>query len=339
MGTDKALPPIIGAGFSWIALVHSGLRARLTWPSCCLGLRALPIAPSLAPPWKTHTARTPDPGSARPNTGSHRRGNRPLEWERMADYWPGNGLERASHIMRLAFDSAGDLWIACRGDGLYEWVGYGNWEGWEDQQGLPSASIWAIVPANVDRVFLGTESGPAWIDPRSGLAGSLSNQRRWTLGQTNGMLTERDGSLLAGTASGVILRIDPKTGRVEQKGKVQRVLSVRLRISPVAYSLKHLRVSISAKPGPQRQVFVAGWKAGAPSDRSSSLGWKPGPQRQVFVAGVESRGPSDRSSSLGGKPGLPRPGGTGLKPWMPCWGFQQGLRRLYIARRRCLVSG
>ena len=67
---------------------------------------------------------------------------------------------------------------------------------------------------------MGTESGPAWIDPRSGLAGSLSNQRRWTLGQTNGMLTERDGSLLAGTASGVILRIDPKTGRVEQKGKV-----------------------------------------------------------------------------------------------------------------------
>jgi len=186
-------------------------------------------------PRSTRFADRSIPGSALENPYSHapliqdRQGRILAPTEEGIARWNGNewqiigranGLERASHIMRLAFDSAGDLWIACRGDGLYEWVGYGNWEGWEDQQGLPSRSIWAITPANADRVFLGTDRGPAWIDPRSGLAGSLSNQRRWTLGQTNGMLTERDGSLLAGTASGVILRIDPKTGRVEQKGKV-----------------------------------------------------------------------------------------------------------------------
>jgi diguanylate cyclase (GGDEF)-like protein len=131
-----------------------------------------------------------------------------------------NGLERASHIMSLAFDPAGDLWIASRGDGLYLWVGYGNWEGWGDQQGLPSRSIWDIAPASADRVLLGTELGPAWVNPRSGLAGRLSHQRRWTLGQTNAVLAGRDGSLLAGTASGSILRINPKTGRIEQKEKV-----------------------------------------------------------------------------------------------------------------------
>jgi diguanylate cyclase (GGDEF)-like protein len=174
-----------------------------------------------------------------------------------------NGLERASHIMSLAFDPAGDLWIASRGDGLYEWVGYGNWEGWGDQQGLPSASIWAIVPANVDRVFLGTESGPAWIDPRNGLAGSLSTQRRWAFGQASGMVADRDGSLLVMTASGAILRIDSKTGRVEQKTKVPaRIVN--------AIEDSSGRVFIETFDG----IYLR--EAGAPSDRSSSLGWKAG---------------------------------------------------------------
>ncbi len=132
-----------------------------------------------------------------------------------------NGLERASHIMSLVFDAAGDLWIASRGDGLYQWPGYGNWEGWGDQQGLPSASIWSIAPAGAGRVFLGTERGPAWIDPRNGLAGSLLTQGQWAFGHGSGMVVDHDGSLLAATASGAILRINPKTGRTEQRARVQ----------------------------------------------------------------------------------------------------------------------
>ena len=131
-----------------------------------------------------------------------------------------NGMERAPRIVDMAFDAAGDLWFGSRGDGLYEWAGYEDWEGWGDQQNLPSASIWAIALVSADRVFLGTDRGPAWIDPHDGSSGPLSDGRRWAYGQMGGMVVDRDGSLLAGTASGIILRIDPRTGRMEQTAKV-----------------------------------------------------------------------------------------------------------------------
>jgi diguanylate cyclase (GGDEF)-like protein len=188
-----------------------------------------------------------------------------------------NGLERASHILSLAFDPAGDLWIASRGDGLYTWVGYGNWEGWGDQQGLPSRSIWAIAPANAGRVFLGTELGPAWIDPRSGLAGSPSTQQRWTLGQTSGMLTDRDGSLLAGTASGSVLRIDSRTGRVQPIAKVPARI-------------------VNVIEDPSRRLFIETLEgvylreAGVPNDKSSSQVRRAGAASTIFskVEAVDS---------------------------------------------------
>ena len=138
-----------------------------------------------------------------------------------------NGMGRATRIVAMVFDESGDLWFASNGDGLFEWTGYGDWEGWSDQQNLPSAGIWALIPASATRVFVGTDRGPGWVDPHDGSAGSLSAHRRWVFGQMGGMVVDRDGSLLAGTASGAILRIDPRTGRTEQTGKLPtRIVSI-----------------------------------------------------------------------------------------------------------------
>ncbi len=131
-----------------------------------------------------------------------------------------NGLERASRILSLAFDTAGDLWIASRGDGLYQWVGYDDWESWSELQGLPSTGIWAIAPLNADRLLVGTERGPAWIDPRTGVAGPLSTLQPWPFGQVRGIGIERDGSLSVATFAGSILRLDPRTGRTDQIAKL-----------------------------------------------------------------------------------------------------------------------
>ncbi len=130
-----------------------------------------------------------------------------------------NGMDRADHIEDMVFDAAGDLWFASRGEGLYQWVGYANWEGWNYQQGLPSADIWAIAMANADHVFVGTDGGPAWIDQRNGTTTEISAQWSWPYGRMGGMIVDRDGSLLAGTATGDILRIDPKTGRMKRAAK------------------------------------------------------------------------------------------------------------------------
>jgi diguanylate cyclase (GGDEF)-like protein len=172
-----------------------------------------------------------------------------------------NGMERAPRIVDMTFDAAGDLWFGSRGDGLYEWAGYEDWGGWGDQQNLPSANIWAITLVSADRVFLGTDRGPAWIDPRDGSSGPLSDGRRWAYGQMGGMLADRDGSLLAGSASGAILRINPKTGRIVQTAKVPARI-------------------INALKDPSGRIYFETLdglytrEAGVPSDRSSSLGWK-----------------------------------------------------------------
>lgn len=131
-----------------------------------------------------------------------------------------NGLLHSSHITGMAFDAAGDLWLGSLGDGLYNWTGYADWAGWGNGQGLPSASVWSIVVSRPDRVFIGTDKGPAWIDPRSGTSHALFTGSRWTFGQLGSMGFDRDGSLWAGTFNGALLRIDPKTGSTVQTARL-----------------------------------------------------------------------------------------------------------------------
>ena len=135
-----------------------------------------------------------------------------------------NGMQRTTHISGMVFDAVGDLWLSSRGNGVSHWVGYRDWEGWDDAQGLHSAMIWSVLPVSADRVLVGTEKGPAWINPRTGEAGSLSSVRPWTYGQVDVMGLAADGSVWATTFSGAVLRIDPKTGRTEQTAKLPSLI-------------------------------------------------------------------------------------------------------------------
>ncbi len=139
-----------------------------------------------------------------------------LKWRQIGS---DNGLH-TGHITSMAFDAAGDLWLGGFGHGLYHWIGGEDWEGWTDLGGLPSANILSAFPIREDRVLVGTEKGPAWVDPRSGSAGPLFSGHKWTYGQVSGIGANRDGSVWAGTFSGAILRIDPKTGRVDETAKL-----------------------------------------------------------------------------------------------------------------------
>jgi diguanylate cyclase (GGDEF)-like protein len=131
-----------------------------------------------------------------------------------------NGLQLTGHVASTAFDAAGDLWFATQGDGLYNWTGYEDWEGWNDAQRLPSAVVWSMMAARDGRIFLGTDKGPGWIDPRSGASGRLFDQPRWTFGQVDTLGTNPDGSLRAGTFSAAVLRIDARTGKTTQSAKL-----------------------------------------------------------------------------------------------------------------------
>jgi len=135
-----------------------------------------------------------------------------------------NGLLHSSHVTGMAFDATGDLWLASHGDGLYNWTGYEDWAGWSGVQRLSYAAVWSIVPSRQGRVFIGTDKGSGWIDPRSGLSGPLSPASRWSFGQVGSMAADRDGFLWAGTFSGAVLRIDPRTGRTVQTARLPGVI-------------------------------------------------------------------------------------------------------------------
>jgi diguanylate cyclase (GGDEF)-like protein len=136
------------------------------------------------------------------------------------DHWQiidrNSGLPRNNQIAAMVFDAAGDLWLGSYGDGLYNWSGYRQWEGYADDKRLPSLIIWAIDSSHPDRVIVGTDKGPAWIDPASGQSGPLLKSGKWTAGLIVAMRREHDGSLWAATNSGSVLRIDDRTGQTTQ---------------------------------------------------------------------------------------------------------------------------
>jgi diguanylate cyclase (GGDEF)-like protein len=143
-------------------------------------------------------------------------------WEKTA--WrligPANGLLRISRISGMKFDAAGDLWLSGTGSGIHHWIGYRDWEGWTDTQGLPSAMIWNIAPLPNGQVMVGTETGPARIAPHSGSVENLTSNHPWAFGQLDAMGVDPNGSLWAGTFSGATLRIDPKTGHTVQTARL-----------------------------------------------------------------------------------------------------------------------
>jgi diguanylate cyclase (GGDEF)-like protein len=136
---------------------------------------------------------------------------------------PSNGTH-IGHITSMAFDTVGDLWMGSFGYGIYHWIGRESWEGWTELQGLPNANILSTFPFRDDRVLVGTEKGPGWLNPRSGSAGLLFSTKKWTYGQVSGIGVNPDGSAWAGTFSGAIVRINQKTGRVNETAKLPALI-------------------------------------------------------------------------------------------------------------------
>jgi diguanylate cyclase (GGDEF)-like protein len=135
----------------------------------------------------------------------------------------GSGL-RASHIISMVFDRDGDLWLGSAGRGLYHWIGYGNWEGWTELQGLPSAGIWSLGPFPGGQVYAGTETGPATVDLSTGAVRPLFDSSLWSYGQVGGIVQDSTGLIWAGTKSGAVLRIQPSTHRVQSMATIPSVI-------------------------------------------------------------------------------------------------------------------
>jgi diguanylate cyclase (GGDEF)-like protein len=131
----------------------------------------------------------------------------------MGDHWrlvtQRNGLSRYD-ISVLVTDREGSIWIGIVGHGIFRWVGQDEWESYTAAEGLSDDIVWSTQRDPSGRLWIGTESGLDYLDPKSNVV------RHW---QREGISTTRalalaldpKGGLWMGSGSGALLRIDTRS--------------------------------------------------------------------------------------------------------------------------------
>ncbi len=133
-------------------------------------------------------------------------------WE---TYGKENGLVAAGGVTAILHDRSHGTWLATRGRGLQHWLGYGNWENWTTQQGLPDD---VIISARRDRqgaLHIGTRSGHAMMSPGANKFTTPATPPALAGQQWASMEVDSSGRLWTGSYSGMLMRYLPESGKTE----------------------------------------------------------------------------------------------------------------------------
>lgn len=125
-----------------------------------------------------------------------------------------NGLPGDS-VSSVYLDREGSVWLGMNGRGLARWIGYGEWEGFSDNEGLGNETVWQIVAGPGGDVWAGTGDGVYRVTD-TGCAYSIRKAREFPSGPIIAMLAARDGAIWAAPQSGHLYRRDPHTGRTRE---------------------------------------------------------------------------------------------------------------------------
>lgn len=137
-----------------------------------------------------------------------------------------NGLRIAGGLNALLFDKDGGMWMGARGQGLINWLGYGNWENWTSAQGLPDDVVLSFVRDKTGVLHIGTRSGPAHFRASEhrfavskGKSGNSDNQ--WS-----SLAVDRQGNVWGSTYTGLLMRHDIMTGADIEVAKLPLIHNV-----------------------------------------------------------------------------------------------------------------
>jgi len=115
------------------------------------------------------------------------------------------GLPAGGRLRAILRDREGGLWMGMLGAGVFRWRGYGQWENWSVESGLPHAVIWRFAragPPGRQALYAATGAGVAAFDAQAGRFRVLAP----TVGQeTLALASDANGSLWAGTSHGRLL--------------------------------------------------------------------------------------------------------------------------------------
>ncbi len=123
-------------------------------------------------------------------------------------------------ISAVQQDREGSIWIGLLGSGLARWLGYREWQGWSEREGLSRESVWAETRDSRGRLWVGTQSGLDYAEEKDGQLIWHSEPLAAGL-EIRALAAAPDGTLWAGANRAGLRQFDPRTGVVRSFGPEQ----------------------------------------------------------------------------------------------------------------------
>jgi signal transduction histidine kinase/CheY-like chemotaxis protein/ligand-binding sensor domain-containing protein len=108
-------------------------------------------------------------------------------------------------------DREGTIWLGLAGRGLARWLGYREWESFGEEHGLPSQTVYEVLPLDAQTIWAGTESGLA-IGRRNGSVWTWTADRRFDGIPVHAVQRDPEGNIWLGLESHRLVRIDGRSG-------------------------------------------------------------------------------------------------------------------------------
>ncbi len=128
----------------------------------------------------------------------------------------GLGINDISSVVQ---DREGSIWFGMLGSGLARWLGYNQWQSWNEREGLSRASVWSIARDKKGTLWVGTQFG---LDRSVIVDGRIRWQKQPipNVQMVRSLAIGPDGVVWLGADPGGLRRVDPETGAVLSPGKL-----------------------------------------------------------------------------------------------------------------------
>ena len=168
-----------------------------------------------------------------------------------------NGLP-PSEIETMFFDRSGGFWLAPMGQGIWRWLGYGNWQSWTHAEGMSSNVDWKMLRDRQGAMWVATSDGLNRIDAAQNRVVPLLTSN--SVLDTEALASDTRGFLWTGTSDGRVIEVDPVTQHLRQvatgMGFVYRLFAER----PAASSTAEPHVWICSATGLWFVSAADNWK-------------------------------------------------------------------------------
>ncbi len=118
-----------------------------------------------------------------------------------------NGLA-AEPITAILGDHEDNLWIGFFGLGVMRWLGYEEWEGWTQQEGLNSNTVWTLMRDSRHTLWAGTDNGINYFDEVSQRWRSLGGEAGKSIGRIMSFTADGPNVFWASSQTRGLVRID-----------------------------------------------------------------------------------------------------------------------------------